>query len=149
MKEQFCNYEIALKLKELGFDGECLAIYTHNNEMYEVGSFFLNHPHPYTIEELSPIVQDIRKSTVYILAPLWQQVIDWLRVTHKICVIQDLHPDMSCSYDPSEQYFQFNLVRINNNGTKNALHPMDRGRDFNSYQDGREWMILKAIELCQ
>ena len=133
MKEQFCNYEIALKLKELGFNEPCAGWIDETGFQ-------------------SVWIREVRNADCHAnncALPLWQQVIDWLRVTHKICVIQDLHPDMSCSYDPSEQYFQFNLVRINNNGTKNALHPMDRGRDFNSYQDGREWMILKAIELCQ
>ena len=36
MKEQFVTYNIALKLKELGFDEECLAYYIDpENPFYE------------------------------------------------------------------------------------------------------------------
>jgi hypothetical protein len=79
MNEQFVTYYIAVKLKELGFNEECLAIYTHNNEHYLAGTFFLHTPHPFTIEELTPKIQDIRESAVYILAPLWQQAISFLK----------------------------------------------------------------------
>ena len=67
MEKQFVTYEIALKLKELGFDEECFGYFAplkkeltiwHNPEVTNQGEF--------------------------ILAPLWQQAIDWLREEHRI-----------------------------------------------------------------
>ena len=83
MEKEFVPYTESLALKELGFDEECLAIYTHNNSHYEKGSFFLHHPHPFTIEELTPQVQDVRESAVYILAPLYQQAFRWFREKYR------------------------------------------------------------------
>lgn len=94
--KEFVPYEQALALKELGFDEECLAIYTHNNSHYEKGSFFLHHPHPFTIEELTPQVQDVRESAVYILAPLFQQAFKFFRDKYQMvlcyepCLKKDL-----------------------------------------------------------
>ena len=68
MKEQFVTYEIALKLKELGFDDPCLAYFSndkyhdlhHSCENVMEGNFVINN-----YNELK--------------TPLWQQVIDWFR----------------------------------------------------------------------
>lgn len=58
MKKQFVIYEIALKLKELGFEEYCLAYYDNNKEL----KIFNN-------------CQEYYRS---IKAPLWQQAIDFL-----------------------------------------------------------------------
>ena len=137
MKEQFVTYEIALKLKELGFDEECLAIYTHNNDFYKKGTFFLNHPHPFTIEELTPIVQDVRESTVYILAPLWQQVIDWFREKYLI----DIDNGWCISNPFGKKQEGYNISVYDRTRDEFAV------RDFHiDYYKAREQAILKAIE---
>ena len=69
IQNQFCSYEIALKLKELGFDEKCFGYY--GNKYGEVELF-------------SEFVLDHSKNIFYTQsrtetsAPLWQQVIDWL-----------------------------------------------------------------------
>lgn len=136
MKEQFVTYEIALKLKELGFDEECLAIYTHNNEHYTAGTFFLHTPHPFTIEELIPEVQDIRESAVYILAPLWQQAIDWL-FSNGIAVQFWFNTNTMCWC--TEDVFNHNT------GKSIICEYLERP----SLYEIREHAILKAIELCK
>ena len=72
MEKQFVTYDIALKLKLLGFAEECLAFYTPDSK------------------ELLPVYQEPLKgyftrasSNESIHAPLWQQVIDWFRDTHR------------------------------------------------------------------
>ena len=46
MKEQFCNYEISLKLKELGFDEECFGYYTSmKNWMISINPKYNSNPH--------------------------------------------------------------------------------------------------------
>lgn len=59
MKNQFVTYKIALKLKELGFNEECLGYFRNNTKSFHLG-------------------EDTRVQKDSVLAPLWQQVIDWL-----------------------------------------------------------------------
>lgn len=142
MKQQFCTYEISLKLKKLGFNEECLAIYTHNNEHYTAGTFFLHTPHPFTIEELIPEVQDIRESAVYILAPLWQQVIDWFRERHNIIVDWNLHDgDDSKTWRITISHYDCYYLLYNQHVGKESY--------YETYQEAREQAILKAIELIE
>lgn len=80
MEKQFVTYEIALKLKELGFDEECLAYYDikmlfpveqplpDEFNTTKTNNIYYNNDFHYTSIKLE---DDI------IIAPLYQQVIDW------------------------------------------------------------------------
>lgn len=69
MKEQFVPYEQALKLKELGFDEECLAGYIRlkGSNSWEL-AFYKDR-----------IINFNKTSNLYVSAPLWQQTFDWFR----------------------------------------------------------------------
>lgn len=67
MKEQFVPYEIALKLKEKGFDELVFGFYWTDNKDFVYDSPNRGKHHG-----------------VHLQAPLWQQVIDWLAETHNI-----------------------------------------------------------------
>lgn len=69
MKGQFVPYEIAIKLQEKGFDWHCLAVYMN-------GEFQI--PRGFGMAIVTTEHVDILKGKA-ILAPLWQQVIDWLK----------------------------------------------------------------------
>lgn len=62
MKEQFVPYELALKLKKLGFDEECFGAWKDNKKTPMKG-YFENQ-----------IISSLDNA---ILAPLWQQAFDW------------------------------------------------------------------------
>lgn len=64
-KEQFATYEIALAIKELGFDEECLGYYRNDSKSLFIG-------------------EDSRVQKDSIQAPLLQQCIDWFREKHDI-----------------------------------------------------------------
>ena len=68
MKKEFVTYEIALNLRELGFDKPCLATY---------------HKDLHTI---IPIFAKFTNQKHILKAPLWQQVIDWFREKHNILI---------------------------------------------------------------
>jgi hypothetical protein len=73
MTEQFVPYEIALKLKEKHFNEQCLAFFNG------VGD-----------DMLQPIDTDFinfREIGDCVAAPLWQQVIDWLREKHSLDIM--------------------------------------------------------------
>lgn len=67
MKNQFVTYEIAKRLKELGFNEPCFGYFTHSGK--------------YISKE--NIQNDFFEDS-QCAAPLWQQAIDWLRNKHTI-----------------------------------------------------------------
>jgi hypothetical protein len=121
MKEQFVSYEIALKLKELGFDEHCLGIYVS--------------------QQLNPYLMYSSQHDVFmatnndgILAPLWQQVIDWFREKHNVDIC--INPVRYVGYEEIA-YWTYSIMGIS---------PI-RYNKFDKYQDARETAISKAIEL--
>ena len=88
MKKQFCNYDISLKLKNLGFDEPCFKIY--KDEDYLEDFYILDHrnrPVYSSFEATTNTAIDEEFITwsvpeeydsVWCAAPLFQQVIDWL-----------------------------------------------------------------------
>jgi hypothetical protein len=72
MKDQFVLYEIALKLKEKGFDEQCLAFYRNDNQKLLINNTFAERAY---LEDRVPLTQ----------TPIWQQVIDWLDKKEIFC----------------------------------------------------------------
>lgn len=131
MKEQFVAYEIALKLKELGFNEECFGYYDSSNYLciYQQEDYFLSSDSP----------------NIQVDAPLWQQAIDWLRITKKID-IQILRNK------PNYHEYKVEIYKLNNNDT--YLHLYIKDNDgyivwFTTYEEAREQAILTAIELVE
>ena len=126
MKEQFCSYEIALKLKELGFDEECFGVYIETN-----GEPILRYNLPH-LESQGKVNYIYERA---ILIPLWQQAIDWFREKYKInCIVGYT--------DDDKEEFMAVIDRPNQDIDYN-MNPTE------SYYEAREQAILKAIELCQ
>jgi len=128
MKEQFATYEIALRLKELGFDKSCLAIFSENNS-FKISMFGQRF---YTIIETSDdFAEDIEINDV--LAPLWQQVIDWLREKRVII-------ELNWSEEHNINYF----TPVTRFGHKKFI-----GIRTYKYEEAREHAILKALEIIK
>ena len=88
MKEQFVTFNIASKLKELGFDEPCLGLYykidTDNGK-----DWLLDFPRlDYKDNKHSSILELFNTNENCITVPLWQQVIEWLKVNHKILITE-------------------------------------------------------------
>ena len=67
MEKEFLSYDLALKLKELGFDEECFGYYNNNRlGVYQNEDYYLSSDSP----------PDNR-----IEAPLWQQVARFLYIS--------------------------------------------------------------------
>lgn len=128
MKEQFCSYKISLKLKELGFDEPCILYYNTKNREFDMD--YCNN--------LS-VLNDMLPSNTQMLigAPLWQQAKQWLRDTHNYHIAVYRLNDKWCGdvYDILRQCYI----------TTNAFD----GNLQDSYEEAREQVILKCIELCQ
>lgn len=127
MKDQFVTYEIALALKELGFDEECLGYYYN-------GNYFLGTNKSFTNSEIE--LENITK-TPAITAPLWQQVIDWFREKYNIQIEILWQGDMD-SFCYKLGKFEYGSHSFSEKNWK-----------FTEYNECREQAILKAIELCK
>ena len=124
MKEQFVTYEIALALKELGFDEECLAYF--NNDKYRdlICTCENGMDGDFTIHHYSGDVN----------APLWQQVIDWLRENYNIYIWEQ---PINSFIDDEEELNSCIFIY------------QHRITDSPNEYDDKEQAILKEIELCK
>jgi hypothetical protein len=124
LKELFVPYEIAVKLKEKGFKVDCFGYYWHdsNNEL----------------RASKPILavnwndnDEYNKDTS---APLWQQVIDWLREEKEINF--EVHYFGGFGSDN----YEFKII------TKEGK-AIWVGNKNKSYHSSRQQAIEKALEL--
>ena len=145
IKDQFVTYEIASAMKELGFDEECFGCFINdtfkprNQYQFIIGS-------TYSYSRTNPDIE-----LDYIMAPLWQQCMDWLKEKHCIFVFID----MGKYYDSYEGAYPFqawckiykNKELINSITVRNKLD--NENFIFYSYEEAREQAILKCIKLCK
>ena len=142
MEKEFVTYEIALKLKELGFDELCLGYFNEKKQ------FLLSHPsndgkiipdyYRNSRSEfwLSQIFSRKSKKINICTAPLYQQVIDWFREKH------DFNIEILRLKEDREKYWGCITTK--------ELYPeyLDFS-DGNDYYTTKEKTILKAIEIIK
>ena len=122
MEKQFVTYEIALMLKEKGFDQPCFGSY------YDEGKFsFWN----WTVYKDYPYLTKNSVLINMIAAPLWQQVLTWFRDVHNIDI----------NIDPG------GLPKMYAVFVKNWIYENEKDRALFTYEDAQEQAILKALEL--
>ena len=125
MKEQFVTYEITIKLKEKGFDEPCFGLYNIYETYGQYGIINIGDLH------LTNVNRGFKGNNA-IIAPLWQQVIDWLLETHKLYITIT-----SCS----QESWQFHIQKPGE--TLNTLWK----EDFYSYREARQAAIEHALTL--
>ena len=145
MKEQFVPYDIALKLKELGFNERCLAIYI-NSVLKPITQKPISGNQYYVFNSVK---NNILINPMNCTAPLWQQAIDWFREKHNIQVLQ------ICPIPPeaikaakgnldNKKGYGFFLYNVNWNPRVPNLDVWEE-----SFYKEREQVILKALELIK
>lgn len=85
MKEDFVTYDLAVKLKEKGFNAECHAY-------YEPLKHCLNLSRVFKTNSLAENYNCITAPTIY-------QVLKWLREEKKIFILIDIRKDLSWFYE--------------------------------------------------
>lgn len=136
MQKQFVTYEISLKLKDLGFDEKCLGCYV-NNELE------IHKPEYLTSQKKA---QYIYKFNNTILAPLWQQVIDWFRDEKFINIEINRFPNINkwgfitTNMNIIPKYLSYKEMIIYNNLVTSPNR-------YDTYEDARVAAILQAIEI--
>lgn len=124
IQSQFVTYKIALKLKELGFDGICLGFYN-----------------PYLIINGHEFIKSNIHSD-FCLAPLWQQAIDWFREEYEVFI--NIKPVFGKKHFGT---FKVVLKYDRGDGVENLMHPKGGVWYFNSFYEAREEAILKIFKM--
>ena len=123
MNKEFVTYDIALSMKELGFDEPCMAWYNYNGEVL----FKFKKPH----------TDDINLTN----APLYQQAFRWFKKKYGLCSwIERMYTaDSICYYrytceykkDPSSKTHEV-IVSI---------------KEYNTYEEAELACLKKLIEI--
>lgn len=119
MNHLFVNYTIARKLKEKGFNDECVAHFTTE---YEI--------------KLNNIYDTLH--LIRLKAPMYQQVVDWFRETHKLFIYI---LDGDTREDNLFYWYQVGDLTCNGAVVSNCK------TDYKTYYEALEKAIEEAIEL--
>lgn len=113
MQEQFVTYEIAKKVNKSGFTGNCLGAYEYTKECV---LFYTGGAYPITATK----------------APLWQQVIDWLREKYQY------HFELIPDEETKEWYcISYYMVKMDDTHKEGP---------FKTYQEARMAGVLTGLQ---
>lgn len=149
MKDQFVTYELAKKLKELGFNEPCFKYYGISSKaLFDMakGKETVNN------EQFKNDPED-----VWCSAPLWQQAIDWLRAKGIHITIQ---PIIGAKIKSTGSTFLKNSIDADfivtneweisfENCKPNTPEKTFNGFCKSTYEQAREAAILKTLELIK
>ena len=142
MEKQFVTYEIALKLKELGFDEKCMAsYYTYDIKNFSKGKYDYRGKFEFDYSTEDQYIVNSNE-TYYVSAPIWGQVIDWLREKYNLCI------EIQC---PQREFDFYSWTIHEPLGINDEEYNCQTYEDgfTNNYYKAREQAILKALELCK
>ena len=131
ISKNFIPYDLALELKELGFDEECLALYqsNHNNKP------FININNKINIEAL--LSGKIKNEGIQYLikAPLYQQAFRWFREKYML----------SGEIYIFKNIWNFDIEDINNSI---QLYTSDI-TSYSTYEEAELECLVKLIEIAK
>ena len=123
MKKEFVTHEIALALKELGFDEECLAVFS-DDKYFDLIHVCENQT------EGNFVIESFQYGTK---APLWQQAFRWFRVKHNLD---------SWIYSPNESKGYFAII------LKDKRF-VSYNEQFDTYEEAELACLNKLIEIVK
>ena len=134
MKHLFVPFEIALKLKELGFVEPCIAFYS------------------YETSEIYPVMQEPTKGShfntgnflVTLRAPLFQQVFDWFREKHNLAGCIDCLSKEFVEAMPEicEKPYRVHITHTIKSGVSVLI-------EFDTYEEAQIACLEKLIEIVK
>lgn len=126
IEDQFIPYNLALKLKEMGFNERCLAGYYNDGKNLWFFRFHKNSEREPTVAER------------FATAPLWQQAFDWFR-----------EKGIDSWVSKSFGCYNVNIVKTNDEQENEDVSYGLTWKDFKTYEEARKACLEKLIELCQ
>jgi len=139
MEEQFVTYDIAFKLKQLGFNEQCLAKYCRYNPCDPITLF--PHSQDFFDGYFSGCDNESCNNDegIKITAPLWQQAIAWLREKH------DIHIEIL--YDSDWETYGCIVGKLSDISLLRSDNQIEN--DFDDFDDARTSAIEQAIEILK
>jgi hypothetical protein len=144
MEKEFVPYELALRMKQLGFDGSCFAIWSGFDEQnFSITDTIRLYSSGFRINGTQSskfYINDF--NSLRVAAPTYSQAFRWFR---KRCSI---HCEITQTTDWEEDNESWNFViykyRLgNNDGMK------DSDVDFNTYEEAELECLKKLIEIVE
>ena len=126
MNHLFVPYELSLKLKELGFDEPCFAVY--DTEGFQIGNERCFNPE----NRNSLFPEPHTTNNPKISAPLFQQAFKWFREKHKLFA--------SIEYSTTTQ--KDFVITINKKAINDA-----RDEEYQTYEEAELACLEKLIEM--
>jgi hypothetical protein len=150
MKKEFVPYELALELKQIGFDGESFGrFYTKPKcKMFGIDEKGRTYPMKNTSKKLYTIGEHcVLTEDNVIIAPLYQQAFRWFREKYS----------WQHSIDPTSDQHNFELgynYWIWNNKTGEEYHTMPKNRptgdwEYETYEEAELACLQKLIEIVK
>ena len=124
MKNEFITYEQAVKLKELGFDKECIAWYSDGKLQIDGLGIKPNH----------------YRAHHGVLAPLYQQVFKWFMDRHKLYGI--IIPTIN-------MYWTFKIMTVTQDMVEIPPYKEVDSIDYNLYESAELACLKKLIEIVK
>jgi hypothetical protein len=123
MQKEFVSYEIALALKELGFDERCFAYYLSSLGIYlEITSDFI----------------DLSYDSSNCIAPTYSQAFRWFRE-------KGLNYTINPYYSDTTDTVKYELMVYHIGGSS----PMGRPIMFKTYEEAELECLVKLIEIVK
>ena len=138
MKEQFVPYDLAIRLKELGFDEECFDYYIPNGKA--ISHIFNNS---FELKKYNSETNHIYGDIELVSRPLWQQCWDWFRYKYGLEIDFTFHTNYLENGD--NNVYEIN-VQNRNSGELYLLTPLN---GFKTYQKAQLALLNKLIEIVE
>lgn len=131
MEKQFIPYELAVKLKELGFDEPCLGVWNIPNGEYEVTLVYGGKLH-------EGYINDIQSFKV--CAPLWQQAEDFLLKKYNLYGI--IIPTIT-------MHWTFKTMTVAEGIVEVPPYKHVDSNDYSSVEEARQACLEKLIKIIE
>ena len=122
MEKEFVTYELALRMKQLGFNKPCFARFSND------GDLLIAHTEKYIISN------GVDRSEFFTLAPTWQQAFRWFRKMYQ------LHSTITSI---SQDSWQWHITKPGESLGK--LYD----EDFYTYEEAELFCLEKLIEIVE
>ena len=136
MENEFVTYELALRMKQLGFDESCLAIYSNANP--KTGLYTLKKYRLKLIKQASQKDKGVK-------APLYQQAFRWFREKHVL--LGFIEP--ANGYE-DKSLFAFYICDDEQNIVDDShSYSKDNSLHFKTYEEAELACLKKLIEIAE
>ena len=140
MEKEFVPYELALKLKELGFKEECMGLYEEVDNNIKL----LYADPVVTLYLLNTAKHEGR--IYHCKSPLWQQAFDWFREEKDLLNHLTTHLNTWGEDGALETYYGYRIM-IDKDGWKCDV--WEKLSKYETYEEARQACLEKLIEIVE